>query len=112
MAVTEKVSADMADKRAAKRPHEIAEREHAESGKQLSDWILMREELSPNRGGEIAVDRKIVPFEHVADHSGRNHPAYVRGVHLAPKAYLMLLNTGLRPARDPLEATQAQADTR
>jgi hypothetical protein len=39
----------MADKRAANRPHQIAEREYAKSGKQLSDWILMREELPPDR---------------------------------------------------------------
>jgi len=41
---------------------EISRTEADESRKQLSDWILMREELAPNRGGEIAVDRKIVPL--------------------------------------------------
>jgi hypothetical protein len=38
----------------------------------------MREEVATNLGCEITVDRKIVPFERVADHSGRDHPAYVR----------------------------------
>ena len=34
-------------------------------------------------GGEIAVDRKIVPFEHVADQAGGDYPAYLRRIHLA-----------------------------
>jgi hypothetical protein len=46
----------------------------------------VREEVTTYLWCEVTVDRKIVPFEHVADHSSRNHPAYVRGVHLAPKA--------------------------
>ena len=78
--------ADMADDHAADRPHQVADREHAEYRKQLGDRILMREEVATDLCCEVTVDRKIVPFEHVADHSSRDHPAYVRGVHLAPKA--------------------------
>lgn len=76
-AATEPV-ADMADQHAADRPHQIADRKYAEYRKQLGDRIVMREEVATNLGCEITVDRKIVPFERVADHSGRDHPAYVR----------------------------------
>ena len=74
--------ADMADERAADRPHQIAERKHAEGGEQLGDGVLAREEVAADRGGEIAVDRKIVPLEHVADHARRDHLACRRGIHL------------------------------
>src|SRR5262245_3470332 len=75
----------MADQHAADRPHQIADREYAECRKQLGDRIFVREEVTTNLYCKITVDRKIVPFEHIADHSGRNHPAYVREVHLAPQ---------------------------
>jgi hypothetical protein len=68
----------MADQHAADRPHQIADREHAEGRKQLSDRIVMRKEVATNLYCEIAVDCKIVPFERVADHSGRNYLAYMR----------------------------------
>ena len=67
--------ADMADERAADRPHQIADREHAERGQKLRDRILVREEMTADGDGEIAVDRKIVPFEHVADHARDDHLA-------------------------------------
>ena len=56
----------------------MAHRKYAEYRKQLGDRIVMREEVATNLGCEITVDRKIVPFERVADHSGRDHLAYVR----------------------------------
>ena len=62
--------ADMADDHAADRPHHVADREHAERGEELGDRILVRKEMLADRGGEVAVDREIVPFEHVADHAG------------------------------------------
>src|SRR5215471_10156409 len=49
----------------------------------------MREEVTTNLQCKITVDGKIVPFEHVADHSGSNHFGYLRRVHLAPKARLV-----------------------
>src|SRR5262249_15876751 len=76
----------MANDHAADRPHQITDREDAECRKQLGDRILMREEVAAYLCCEVAIDRKIVPFEYVADHSGRSHPAHVREVHLAPKA--------------------------
>src|SRR5262245_342875 len=78
--------ADMADQHAADRPHQIADRKYAERRKQLGDRIVVRKEVATNLCWEITVDRKIVPFEHVADNSGRNHPACGRCAHLAPKA--------------------------
>src|SRR4029077_21151661 len=52
--------ADMADQRAADRPHQIAERKHAERRKQLGYRILMREELAADCRRDIGVDRKFV----------------------------------------------------
>src|SRR5215472_6131102 len=51
----------------------------------LSDRILMREELPADRRREVAVDRKIVPFEHVTDHARGDHSTCLRGIHLSPQ---------------------------
>jgi hypothetical protein len=67
--------ADMADQCAPDRAHQITDREHPERRKQLGDRVFLPEELPADLDGEIAVDRKIVPFEHVADHARRNHLA-------------------------------------
>ncbi len=77
--------ADMADERAADRSHQITDREHAERGQKLGDRILVREELAADRGREIAVDREVVPFEHVADHARGNHPICPCRSHLAAR---------------------------
>src|SRR5262249_45783840 len=45
----------------------------------------MGEELPAYCGREIAVDRKVVPFEHVADHARSDHPACLRGIHFSPQ---------------------------
>src|ERR1700731_3339693 len=37
---------------------------------------------------EIAVDRKIVPFERVPDHAGGNYSASLGGAHLTPNSCL------------------------
>src|SRR5262249_11097480 len=80
-----------ADHHDADGPHQIAEREHAEGRKQLGHRVLVREEVMADRGGEIAVDRKVVPFEHVADQAGGDHPAHLRRIHLAfPASYRSL----------------------
>ena len=34
----------------------------------------LRKEHATDRGGEVAVDREVVPFEHVADRAGRDDP--------------------------------------
>src|SRR6516165_6188290 len=75
--------ADMSDQYATDRPYQIADRQHAECRKQLGDRILMREELATYLRCEVTVDREIVPFEHVPNHAGRNHPAHWRGAHPA-----------------------------
>jgi hypothetical protein len=71
----------MADECAADRPHQVAEREHAERGQQLGDRILVREKLTADRRREIAVDRKVVPLEHIADRTGGNDPERLPGFH-------------------------------
>jgi hypothetical protein len=43
----------------------------------------MGKEVTTYLRREVAVDRKIVPFEHVPDHAGGNHPRYVRSIHFA-----------------------------
>jgi hypothetical protein len=91
MAATDKVNdapsepiTDMADQRAADRAHQIAERKHAERRKQLGNRILMRKELTADRRREIAVDREVVPLEHIADRAGGNDPERLSGFHLFP----------------------------
>src|SRR5207302_8938487 len=53
-------------------PHHVAHGEDAEGGKDLSHFILGGKERAADLGGEVAVDGKIVPFEHVADDAGRD----------------------------------------
>src|SRR5262249_34324115 len=68
-----------ADHRAAQRPHQEADGEDAEGRQDLRHRILGREERPPDLAGEVAVDREVVPFEHVADHAGGDHGG-VRGL--------------------------------
>ena len=75
--------ADMANDRPADRPHQIADREHAERRQQLRGVVLARKEVLPDRADKIAVDREIVPFERVADHAGDNDLAPARWLHSA-----------------------------
>jgi hypothetical protein len=90
MVATEKVSAarrpnrsPMADQRPAHRAHQVAKREYAERREQLGDRVLMRKELTADSGCEIAVDRKVVPLQHIADRTGGNDPERLRGLHLS-----------------------------
>src|SRR5262249_7164864 len=62
--------ADVADDGAAQGPHQVANGEHAERRQHLGYRILAGKEGAANRGGEVAVDGKVVPFEHVADGAG------------------------------------------
>ena len=64
--------ADMTDEGAAYRPHQITDGKHAKGRKKLGDRIPVREKVASDRSCEVAVDREIVPFEHVADHAGSN----------------------------------------
>ena len=61
----------------AQRSHQIAECKYSECGKELSDPILMREKFLADCRGKKAVDREIVPFEHVADHARDDHPTHL-----------------------------------
>jgi hypothetical protein len=61
---------DMADQDAAQRPHQVAGGEHAERRQHLRHRFFLRKEGAADRGGEKAVDREVVPFEHVADGAG------------------------------------------
>jgi hypothetical protein len=49
----------------------------------LRHRLLMRKKVSTDLGGKIAVDRKIVPFQQVADHSSGDQSTDVRGIHVA-----------------------------
>ncbi|MGB7834966.1 MAG: hypothetical protein WBL84_22430 [Xanthobacteraceae bacterium] len=46
---------------------------------------MLTEELLSDFRGEIAVNREIVPFEHVADHARRNHPTFLPEIHVTPR---------------------------
>jgi len=73
----------MANHRAADRPHQIADREHAERRQQLRGMVLARKEMLSDRADKIAVDREILPFERVADHAGNNDLAPACGLQSA-----------------------------
>src|SRR5215831_12986513 len=45
----------------------------------------MRKKVTTDLWCEIAVDRKIIPFERVPDHAGGNYSASLCGVHLTPR---------------------------
>src|SRR2546430_470303 len=45
--------------------------------------VLARKEMLTDRADKIAVDREIVPFERIADHTGNNDPAPARGFQCA-----------------------------
>jgi len=62
--------ADMADKHAAQGPHDVADREDAEGGKNLRHGIGLREERAADLDSEVAVDGEIIPFEQFADAAG------------------------------------------
>jgi len=46
---------------------QVADRKHTERREQLGDRVLVREEVATDRHGKVAVDCKIILFEHVAD---------------------------------------------
>ena len=71
---------DMAEQRAADRPHHEADGEHAERRQHLGDLVLLGKEGAADRGGEVAVDGEVVPFEQVADGAG-GHQARRAPVH-------------------------------
>ena len=73
--------ADMADHHAAQGTHQIAQGKDAEGRQHLRHGILGGKEHATDRGGEIAVDREIVPFEQVADHAGGDGAAGAWGLH-------------------------------
>jgi hypothetical protein len=54
-------------------PHEKPDGERAERGKQRHGPVARGEELLGEDRREKAVDREVVPLEHVADHAGREH---------------------------------------
>jgi hypothetical protein len=62
--------ADIADQRAADRPHQEANGEDAERRQHLRHLVFMGKEDAADGGGEVAVDREVVPFERVADRAG------------------------------------------
>ena len=75
---------DITDHHAADWPHQISDRKHTKGGEHLGDPILMWEEVPADRGSKIAVNRKIVPLKHVADHACSDHLAFRCGIHLSP----------------------------
>jgi DNA-binding winged helix-turn-helix (wHTH) protein len=54
-------------RRGYERTHQVADRKHTERREQLGDRVLVREEVATYRHGKVAVDCKIISFEHVAD---------------------------------------------
>ena len=65
-------------------PRQISDRKHTKDGEQLGSALLAGEEVAADRGGKIAVNRKIVPLNHVSDHACSDHLAFRCGIHLLP----------------------------
>ncbi len=59
--------ADVPDHATAQWAHDVAHGEDAEGRQDLRDFILGGKVRATDLGGEVAVDGKVVPFEHVAD---------------------------------------------
>src|SRR5260370_1188493 len=78
------IVAYITDHHAADWPHQKSDRKHTKGGEHLGDPILMWEEVPADRGSKIAVNRKIVPLKHVADHACSDHLAFRCGIHLSP----------------------------
>ncbi len=99
--------ADIAHDGAAQRPHHVADREHAERRQHLRHRIGLGKERRADRDGEIAVDREVVPFQRVADHSGGDgaHGRRMRrtGTSLGHRHFFsMFQNTGTGLVTTPL----------
>ena len=73
--------ANIADQRPAHRPHQEAHGEDAEGCQHLGHLVLLRKEGAADGGGEVAVDGEVVPFEYVADGTGRDDLACVADGH-------------------------------
>ena len=107
--------ADAARQEAPQRPHQAADREDAEGGKQLRQRILVREEGLADGDREIAVDREIEPFEDVADGPGADDAALLgkhcwRLVDLCQLPFFsMFQNTGTGLVTTPLSRSERVA---
>ena len=64
--------ADMAEDNGAQRTHRKAAGEGAEGGDQRSCRVVGREKQLADGDREKAIQGKVIPFEHIADETGRN----------------------------------------
>ena len=71
--------ADVAYHAAAQWPHDVAHGEDAEGRQDLRHFIFGWKVRAADLGGEVTVDGKVVPFEHVADDAGRDVACRARG---------------------------------
>ena len=89
----------MAHEGAAYRPHQITDGKYAKGRKKLGDRIPVREKVVSDRNCEVAVDREIVPLEHVADHAGSDRLILRRRTHvIAPLIAVGEVRFFTRPA--------------
>ena len=73
--------ADHAGQQAAQRPHQVTDGEDAECRQHLCHRITRWKKRAADRDGEIAVDREVIPFEHVADGAGGDETKPAARVH-------------------------------
>jgi hypothetical protein len=66
------VIADPAEQEGAQRTGQEARAECAERFNHRSGERLGGEEMTADRNGKVAVNRKVVPFEDIADQAGRD----------------------------------------
>jgi hypothetical protein len=86
----------MADEDAADGAHQVADSEDAERRQQLRDGAFIGKKLAPDLHGKKAVDGKVVPLEHVADHARADR---------ATGGLLMCLHS-VPPLRGPAEPVE------
>src|SRR6185437_7089124 len=93
--------AKVTDERAPDRPQQIAYREDAERRQDLRYGILPGKEGTTDCSGKISIDRKVVPFEHIADGASHHRLAHATQSHRLPP------DSGLEfPGLIPLENTR------
>src|SRR5262245_40471918 len=70
---------DPSEQEGAQRTGQKARAECAERFDHRSGERLGGEEMTADRNGKVAINRKVIPFEDIADHAGTDQPAIGNG---------------------------------
>ena len=94
----------MADQGAADRPHQESDREDAEGRQDLRDRVFPGKEGAADRGGEVAVNREVIPFEDVSYGAGGDDPGRITGNHSSSPATDWRLASRMWQPKSPASA--------